>query len=45
MIPAQFTKLIAELEHLTDNQVRYIEKWLKGADSTSQLISELYHSK
>ncbi|HBR3960896.1 TPA: IS1595 family transposase, partial [Klebsiella pneumoniae] len=25
----------------TDNQVRYIEKWLKGADSTSQLISEL----
>ena len=41
MIPAQFTKLMAELEHLTDNQVRYIEKWLKGADSTSQLISEL----
>ena len=41
MIPAQFTKLIAELEHLTDNQVRYIKKWLKGADSTSQLISEL----
>ena len=41
MIPAQFTKLMAELEHLTDNQVRYIEKWLKGTDSTSQLISEL----
>lgn len=41
MIPAQFTKLMTELEHLTDSQVRYIEKWLKGTDSTSQLISEL----
>jgi len=41
MIPAQFTKLMTELENLTDSQVRYIEKWLKGTDSTSQLISEL----
>ena len=41
MIPAQFTKLMVELEHLTDNQVRYVEKWLKRTDSTSQLISEL----
>ena len=41
MIPTQFTKLIADLENLTDSQVRYVEKLLKGADSASQLISEL----
>ena len=41
MIPAQFTKLISELESLTDNQVRYVEKLLKGTDSASKLISEL----
>jgi len=41
MIPAQFTKLIAELEHLTDSQTRYVEKLLKGTDSVSQLITEL----
>ncbi len=38
---AQFTKLIADLESLTDSQSRYIEKLLKGTDSTAQLISEL----
>ena len=41
MIPAQFTKLIAELEYLTDSQTRYVEKLLKGTDSVSQLITEL----
>lgn len=41
MIPAQFTKLIAELEHLTDSQVRYVEKLLKSTDGNSQLILEL----
>ena len=41
MLPAQFTKLIAELEHLTDSQTRYVEKLLKGTDSVSQLITEL----
>ena len=41
MIPAQFTKLISELESLTDNQVRYVENLLKGTDSASKLISEL----
>ena len=40
MIPAQFTKLIAELENLTDSQIRYVEKLLKGSDTASQLISE-----
>ena len=40
MIPAQFTKLIAELESLTDSQIRYVEKLLKGSDTASQLISE-----
>ena len=33
MIPAKFTKLITELEYLTDNQVRFVEKLLKGTDS------------
>ena len=32
MIPAQFIKLIAELENLTDSQARYVEKLLKGTD-------------
>ena len=41
MIPAQFNKLIAELENLTDSQVWYVEKLQKGTDSASQLISEL----
>jgi transposase-like protein len=41
MIPSQFTKLIADLENLTDTQLRYVEKILKGTDSTSQLISEI----
>ena len=41
MLPAQFTKLIAELEHLTDSQTRYVKKLLKGTDSVSQLITEL----
>ena len=40
MIPAQFTKLITELESLTDSQIRYVEKLLKGSDTASQLISE-----
>ena len=40
MIPAQFTKLIAELEGLTDSQVRYVDKLLKGTDTASQLITE-----
>jgi len=40
MIPAQFTKLIAELKSLTDSQIRYVEKLLKGSDTASQLISE-----
>ena len=35
MIPAQFTKLIAELEHLRDSQTRYVEKLLIGTDSVS----------
>ena len=41
MIPAKFTKLIAELENLTDSQTRYVEKLLKGSDSASLLIAEL----
>ena len=36
MIPAQFTKLITELESLTDSQIRYVEKLLKGSDTASQ---------
>jgi hypothetical protein len=30
MIPAQFRKLLSELEHLTDIQVRQLETRLKG---------------
>lgn len=41
MIPAQFTKLIADLENLTDHQIRYVENWLKGVDGAAALISEL----
>lgn len=40
MLPAQFTKLITELEGLTDRQIRYIENLLKGTDTASQLIAE-----
>lgn len=41
MIPAQFIKLVNELENLTDSQVCYVEKLLKGTDNALLLISEL----
>lgn len=37
MIPAKFTKLVAELESFTDSQTRYVEKLLKGSDCSGQV--------
>jgi hypothetical protein len=41
MTPAQFKKLLSELEHLTDTQVRRVETFLKGDDAVQSIITEL----
>lgn len=41
MTPAQFKKLLSELEHLTDTQVRRVETFLKGDDAVQPIITEL----
>jgi hypothetical protein len=39
MTPAQFKKLLFELEHLTDTQVRRVEPFLKGDDTVQPIIN------
>ena len=41
MNPAQFNKLISEVQRLTDKQVRYLEKLIQGNDPVEQMINEL----
>ena len=41
MIPAQFKKLLVALEHLTDKQVKDVEKFLKGDNLIQPIIAEL----
>lgn len=41
MIPAQFKKLLVALKHLTDKQVKDVEKFLKGDGMIQPIIAEL----
>lgn len=41
MIPAQFNKLLIELEHLTDKQIKDVERFLKGDDAIQRIVLEL----
>jgi hypothetical protein len=41
LIPAQFKKLLSELEQLTDMQVRQVETFLKGDDLVQPIITQL----
>ena len=41
MIPAQFKKLLSAIGHLTDTQVRRVERFLKGDDAVQPIITEL----
>jgi hypothetical protein len=41
MIPAQFKKLLVALEHLTDKQVKDVDKFLKGDNLIQPIIAEL----
>ncbi len=41
MIPAQFKKLLVALEHLTDKQVKDVDKSLKGDNLIQPIIAEL----
>jgi transposase-like protein len=41
VIPAQFRKLLSELEHLTDIQVRQVKTRLKGDDVVQSINVEL----
>jgi hypothetical protein len=40
MTPAQFKIFLSALGHLTDTQVRRVEKFLKGDDAVQPIIIE-----
>jgi transposase-like protein len=41
MIPEQFKKLLAALEHLTGKQIRDVETFLKGENLIQSIVAEL----
>jgi transposase-like protein len=41
MMPAQFRKLLAALEHLTDKQIRDVEIFLKGENVIQSIVAKL----